>query len=90
VALTELTGYERPRRLSSRTRLTAVAVSGTLAFDELPGGTHMGWDWQLEPLGLTKAARPLLALLGRRQERDTWESLERYLEGRPRDPAGAG
>jgi hypothetical protein len=90
VALTELTGYERPRRLSSRTRLTAVAVSGTLAFDELPGGTRMGWDWQLEPLGFMKAARPLLALLGRRQERDTWESLERYLEGRPRDPAGAG
>jgi hypothetical protein len=43
VALTELTAYERPRRLSSETRMTTIYVSGTLSFADVPGGTHMRW-----------------------------------------------
>jgi hypothetical protein len=80
VAVTELTAYERPRRLASETRMAAFSVSGTLTFDEIPEGTHMRWDWELEPRGLLKLAAPIVALVGQRQERETWASLKRFLE----------
>lgn len=80
VAVTELTAYDRPRRLASETRMAALAVAGTLTFDELPEGTRMRWDWELAPRGPLALAGPLVALVGRRQERENWESLKRFLE----------
>ena len=86
VALTELTAYERPRRLSSETRMTTIYVRGTLFFADVPGGTHMRWKWELEPRGLLKLASPAIAFVGRRQERATWESLKRFLEAQALGP----
>ena len=80
VAVTELTAYERPRRLASETRMAAFSVTGTLTFDPIPEGTHMRWDWELEPRGPLKLAAPIVALVGKRQERATWASLKRFLE----------
>lgn len=76
------TDFERPRRLTSLTHLATMDIQGTLTFDPIPEGTQMRWSWNLEPQGLLKLMAPLIALIGRRQERTIWTSLKRYLEAR--------
>ena len=82
VATTEITTYERPRRLASKTHMAAMDVRGTLTFEPAPEGTRMCWSWDLEPRGLFKLIGPLIARVGRRQEQATWASLKRFLEER--------
>jgi carbon monoxide dehydrogenase subunit G len=83
VAMTiEFTGYQRPRRLASWSRLPMMDIRGALTFDPVPGGTRMRWSWDAEPRGVLKLAFPMFARIGRRQERDTWTSLKRLLEAR--------
>jgi hypothetical protein len=43
VAISELTGYDRPRRLASRTQMTAMDARGTLTFDPVRTGTRLRW-----------------------------------------------
>jgi uncharacterized protein YndB with AHSA1/START domain len=78
----EVTAYERPRRLASSTRLSSMEIHGTLAFDPVPEGTRMRWEWEVDPRGLLKLASPLVAWMGRRQERAIWANLKRFLEAR--------
>jgi uncharacterized protein YndB with AHSA1/START domain len=78
----EFTGYERPRRLSSTTHMSSMDLQGTLTFDPDPEGTRMRWSWQLEPQGALKVMRPLVAVMGRRQEQRIWTSLKHLLEER--------
>jgi uncharacterized protein YndB with AHSA1/START domain len=80
VMTTECTGYERPRRLASTTRLSTMDIRGTLTFDPVPAGTWMRWSWDLEPRGLLKLATPVVARIGARQERAIWTGLKRFLE----------
>lgn len=80
VAMTELTGYDRPRRLDSTTAMSMMHVQGTLIFEPLPDGTRMRWSWQIEPRGLYRLLGPAIALIGRRQEAQTWDGLKRFLE----------
>jgi hypothetical protein len=82
VATSEITLYERPRRLASSTSMSMMDVRGTLSFEEVPGGTRLRWSWQLEPRGFWKLAGPLIARVGRRQEQATWTGLKRFLEAR--------
>jgi uncharacterized protein YndB with AHSA1/START domain len=77
---TEFTGYERPRRLASTTRMSRMDIRGTLSFDPVPGGTRMRWSWELEPHGLLKLMTPLATPIGARGERAIWTSLKRFLE----------
>jgi hypothetical protein len=79
---TELTGYERPRRLASTTRLSRMAIRGTLSFDPVPRGTRMRWSWELEPHGLLKLMSPLVTRIGARGELAIWTSLKQFLEAR--------
>jgi hypothetical protein len=81
VAMIEVAGYERPRRLASSTHMSAMDVRGSLTFDPVPEGTRMRWSWELEPRGLFKLMTPVVARTGRRQERAIWTSLKRFLEG---------
>lgn len=80
IAFTE---YQRPLRLASATHLSNMDIQGTLTFDPVPEGTQMRWFWKLEPRGALKLLTPLVAALGRRQERTIWTGLKRYLEARP-------
>jgi uncharacterized membrane protein len=81
-----VTEFERPRRLTSWTHLSTMDIHGTLTFDPAPdgtggtGGTRMRWSWELEPRGMLKLMTPVVALIGRRQERSIWTGLKRYLE----------
>ena len=79
IAFTE---YQRPRRLTSATHLSTMDIQGTLTFDPVPEGTRMQWSWNLKPRGMLKLMTPVIALIGRRQERTIWTDLKRYLEAR--------
>ena len=76
------TEYQRPRRLTSATHLSTMDIQGTLTFDPVPEGTRMRWSWNLKPRGMLKLMTPVIALIGRRQERTIWTGLKRYLEAR--------
>ena len=78
--LVELTGYDRPHRLGSRTTSSMMDTSGTLTFLAYNGGTVMAWDWQVRPKGWLRALGPLVGLLGARMERGIWNGLKRTLE----------
>ena len=85
----EYTAYERPRRLSSWTRMAAMDIRGTLTFDPVPEGTRMRWHWELAPHGFLRLLAPLVARMGRRQEEAIWAGLKRVLEGQETFPAQA-
>ena len=85
----EVTGYERPRRLTSSTHLSSMDIHGTLAFDPVHEGTRMRWEWNVKPRGFFKLMRPLIARMGRRQEETIWDNLKRFLEARADLPAMA-
>ncbi len=85
----EFTTFERPRRLSSATHMSAMEMIGTLTFEPVPEGTHMRWSWNVEPRGLLKLLTPLVVRMGRRQEQAIWASLKRYLEEQEMPPAPA-
>jgi hypothetical protein len=76
------TDFARPRRYTSLTHLSTMDIQGTLTFDPVAEGTRMRWSWELEPQGMPKFMTPVVALIGRRQERSIWTGLKRYLEAR--------
>ncbi|MGZ4482413.1 MAG: SRPBCC family protein [Gaiellales bacterium] len=78
----EFTAYDRPRRLGSRTRLSTMDIRGALTFEPVTGGTRMHWSWDVKPRGLLRLMAPLVARMGRRQERSIWANLKRLLEAR--------
>ncbi len=76
----EFTAFERPRRLTSHTRMSSMDIRGTLTFEPVPDGTLMRWRWEMEPHGLLKLMGPMITRMGRRQEETIWASLKRHLE----------
>lgn len=77
----EFTEFERPRRLASRTTMSAMDVAYTLTFEPLPEGTRLRWSGEIEPRGALKLMGPLVAWMGRRQELRIWTGLKGLLEG---------
>lgn len=80
--LIEITAYERPRLLATRTSTSGNDTVGMLTFEPAGGGTRMRWSWDVEPPWVFRFAGPLVGFLGRRQERAIWTTLKRYLESR--------
>ena len=78
--LVELTEFDRPHRLGSRTTSSMMETSGSLTFAADGDGTVMGWDWQVCPRGWMRMLGPLFGPLGGRMERKIWASMKRYLE----------
>jgi carbon monoxide dehydrogenase subunit G len=76
----ELTEFDRPHRLGSRTTSSMMQTSGTLTFAADGEGTDMSWDWQVHPKGWMRMLGPLFGPLGGRMERRIWTSMKRYLE----------
>ena len=79
--LIETTQFDPPRILTSSTTLRNMTIHGTLEFSPEGEGTRMRWSWQLEPTGLLRMLRPVVYLLGRRQEKRIWTGLKELLEG---------
>jgi Polyketide cyclase / dehydrase and lipid transport len=76
----EVVGYERPRRLTDSIHLSTMEIRGGLAFDPVPAGTRMRWSWELMPRGVFRLMTPVVAHIGRRQERRIWAGLKRVME----------
>jgi hypothetical protein len=49
--LIEVTAYDRPRRLGSRTTMSSADFDGGLTFEPVNGATPMNWAWGLRPKG---------------------------------------
>ena len=76
----ELTEFDRPRRIGSTTASPAGTIRGAVTFEPAVGGTRMSWSWDVRPEGAARYLGPLVALIGRREERACWAGLKRYLE----------
>ncbi len=79
--LIELTGFDRPHRLGSRTTSPVMETSGTLTFAADGEDTVMRWDWQVRLKGRMRVLGPLFGPLGSRMERRIWTGLKHQLEG---------
>lgn len=77
----EFTGYERPRRLASTTRMSNMDIRYTLSFESASDGTRMRWVGEVEPKGVLRLMAPLVGWMGRRQEVRIWTGLKQLLEG---------
>ena len=87
--LVELTEFQRPHRLGSRTASSMMETSGTLTFAADGEDTLMSWDWQVRPMGWLWMLGPLSGPLGSRMERRIWTGLKHQLESAASaDPAG--
>ena len=78
--LVELTEFDRPHRLGSRTTSSMMQTSGALTFAADGDGTVMSWDWQVRPRGWMRMLGPLFGPLGGRMERRIWTRLKHQLE----------
>ena len=85
--LMELTEFDRPHRLGSRTAIPVMQTSGALTFAADGDGTVMSWDWQVRPKGWMRILGPLFGPLGGRMERRIWTSMKRYLENTAARPS---
>lgn len=83
----EVTDRDRPHRLASITRMSTALIKGVLVFERDGDGTLMRWQWDMEPKGSFRLLTPLIAVMGRRQERAIWTGLKSYLEGNGPRPA---
>lgn len=79
---TEMTGFERPKRLRSRTTMSMMDVEGEVTFTPVGRATRLTWDWDVELKGWIRFAGPLAMWLGARNESGSWRRLKRFLEQR--------
>jgi hypothetical protein len=76
----ELTRYERPRVLGSRSMMAGSTAVGELRLDPVASGTRFTWDWEVTVAGPARLLGPLVAIVGRRQEQAIWTGLKDWLE----------
>jgi carbon monoxide dehydrogenase subunit G len=76
----EITGFERPSEMASRSVMGRSTVTGRLRFDPVASGTRLSWDWDVKVGGAARVLDPLVAVIGRRQERAIWAGLKHFLE----------
>ena len=76
----EFISFERPHRLVSRTTMPGMMILGDLTFEAVGDATRMHWAWDIQPTGAMRLLKPLITIMGRRQEREIWTSLKRCLE----------
>jgi hypothetical protein len=76
----EFISFERPQRLRSRTTMSGMVILGELTFEGIGDATRMRWAWDMQPAGAMRLLKPLIVFMGRRQEREIWTSLKRFLE----------
>jgi hypothetical protein len=76
----EVTRYERPSVLGTRSVMAGSTVVGELRLEPVASGTRFSWDWDVTVAGLARLLGPLVAIVGRRQERAIWTGLKDWLE----------
>ena len=77
---TEFTEFDRPRRIAEVSTWTGGTSTGGLTFEPVDGSTLMRWSWDVQAHGVLRFMGPLVASMGRRQERRIWTGLKQLLE----------
>ncbi len=81
---TEFTEFDRPRRIAEVSTWTGGwtggASRGELTFEPVNGSTLMRWSWDVQAHGVLRFLGPVVASMGRRQERRIWNGLKHFLE----------
>jgi hypothetical protein len=84
----ELIEHDPPRRVSSKTTTAMADITGTITLEPAADGTVMRWSWDVRPKRAARLVAPVVAVIGRRQERTIWTNLKHYLEGQaPNTPS---
>jgi hypothetical protein len=76
----EVTRYERPSVLGTRSVMAGSTAVGELRLEPVASGTRFSWDWDVTVAGPARLLGPLVAIVGRRQERAIWTGLKDWLE----------
>jgi uncharacterized protein YndB with AHSA1/START domain len=76
----EVTRLDRPRVLGSRSVMAGSTAVGEIRLEPVPTGTRFSWDWDITVAGPARLLGPLVAVIGRRQERAIWTGLKHWLE----------
>ena len=76
----EVTRYERPTVLGTRSVMGRSTAVGELRLEPLASGTLFSWDWDVSVAGAARLLDPVVAFIGRRQERAIWTGLKHWLE----------
>jgi Polyketide cyclase / dehydrase and lipid transport len=76
----EVTESDRPTRFGTHTTMASANVTGVLTFRPIGADTQMSWSWDIRPQGMARLFSPLVALIGRHQEKACWAGLKRVLE----------
>jgi hypothetical protein len=66
--------------MASRSVMGRSTVTGRLRFDPITSGTRLSWDWDVKVGEAARFLDPLVAVIGRRQERAIWAGLKHFLE----------
>ena len=77
---TEFTEFDRPRHIAEVSTWTRGDSTGGLTFEAVNGSTLMRWSWDVHAHGLLRFMGPMVASIGRRQERRIWTGLKQLLE----------
>ena len=80
----EITAYERPQRMTSRTiqGLPLMEVESAEIFEPVNGGTRMRWSWEVKPRGAAgRLMTPVLARMLERRLESAFANIKRVLEG---------
>ena len=85
----EVTRFERPHVLGSRSTMAGSTVVGEVRMGPVATGTRFSWDWDVTVAGPAKAFSPLVSAIGRRQELTIWTGFKRHLEQRPTGGVGS-
>lgn len=74
------TTYDRPHVLGSHSEMQGISTDGELTFEPSGSSTTMRWSWRVNTRGAMRLLSPLVAWMGRRQERRIWTALKQQLE----------
>ncbi len=77
----EVTRFERPRVLGSRSVMAGSTVIGEIRLEPVASGTRLGWAWDVQVGGPARVLGPLVKVIGQRREAAIWTGLKQYLEG---------
>jgi NAD(P)-dependent dehydrogenase (short-subunit alcohol dehydrogenase family) len=79
----EITQFDRPRRIASRTSSAWLSTEGAISFkQDAAEDTLLCWDWQYRLAGPLRLFGPAMVALAGRWERKNWVRLRDLLEQR--------
>jgi len=77
---TEFTDFDRPGRIALVSTWTGGTSTGEVTFEPVNGSTLTRWSWDVQVHGVLRFLGPVVASMGRRQERTIWNGLKQLLE----------